>query len=135
MHIKMASKQKGITFIGLVLVIAAGIFVAIIGMKVTPAYIEFFSVKKIISKIGNEPNFNDMSKKEIQEEFSNGANIGYVTVISANDLVIEKRDAGNVVTAQYQVTIPIVANASVLLDFNATTEKTELLGHKAKLAE
>ena len=135
MHIKMASKQKGITFIGLVLVIAAGIFIAIIGMKVTPAYIEFFSVKKIISKIGNEPNFNDMSKKEIQEEFSNGANIGYVTVINANDLVIEKRDAGNVVTAQYQVTIPIVANASVLLDFNATTEKTELLGHKAKLAE
>ena len=135
MHIKMASKQKGITFIGLVLVIAAGIFIAIIGMKVTPAYIEFFGVKKIISKIGNEPNFNDMSKKEIQEEFSNGANIGYVTVISANDLVIEKRDTGNVVTAQYQVTIPIVANASVLLDFNATTEKTELLGHKAKLAE
>ena len=135
MHIKMAGKQKGITFIGLVLVIAAGIFIAIIGMKVTPAYIEFFGVKKIISKIGNEPNFNDMSKKEIQEEFTNGANIGYVTVISANDLVIEKRDAGNVVTAQYQVTIPIVANASVLLDFNATTEKTELLGHKAKLAE
>ena len=135
MHIKMAGKQKGITFIGLVLVIAAGIFVAIIAIKVTPAYIEFFSVKKIISKIGNEPNFNDMSKKEIQEEFANGANIGYVKVINENDLIIEKRDTGNVVTAQYQVTIPIVANASVLLDFNATTEKTELLGHKAKLAE
>jgi Domain of unknown function (DUF4845) len=135
MQFKTESKQRGITFIGLVLVIVAIVCIAIVGMKVTPAYIEFFSVKKIISRIGNEPNFNDMSKKEIQEEFTNGANIGYVTVINANDLVIEKRDAGNVVMAQYQVTIPIVANASILLDFNATTEKTELLGHKAKLAE
>ena len=135
MQFKAESKQRGITFIGLVLVIVAIVCIAIVGMKVTPAYIEFFSVKKIISKIGNEPNFNEMSKKEIQEEFANGANIGYVTVINANDLVIEKRDTGNVVTAQYQVTIPIVANASILLDFNATTEKTELLGHKAKLAE
>ncbi len=135
MQFKTESKQRGITFIGLVLVIVAIVCIAIVGMKVTPAYIEFFSVKKIISKIGNEPNFNEMSKKEIQEEFANGANIGYVTVINANDLVIEKRDTGNVVTAQYQVTIPIVANASVLLDFNASTEKTELLGHKAKLAE
>jgi Domain of unknown function (DUF4845) len=135
MQFKTESKQRGITFIGLVLVIVAIVCIAIVGMKVTPAYIEFFSVKKIISRIGNEPNFNDMSKKEIQEEFTNGANIGYVTVINANDLVIEKRDAGNVVMAQYQVTIPIVANASILLDFNAATEKTELLGHKAKLAE
>jgi len=135
MHIKMAGKQKGITFIGLVLVIAAGIFVAIIGIKLTPAYIEFGGVKKIINRIANEPNFNEMSNKDIELEFNKGAEVGYVTVINGKDLVIEKRDTGNVVSAQYQVTIPIVANVSALLDFNATTEKTELLGHKAKLAE
>jgi len=76
-----------------------------------------------------------MSNKDIELEFNKGAEVGYVTVINGKDLVIEKRDTGNVVSAQYQVTIPIVANVSALLDFNATTEKTELLGHKAKLAE
>jgi hypothetical protein len=37
--------------------------------------------------------------------------------------VIAKDETGNVVSADYQVTIPILANASVLLDFNATTAK------------
>jgi Domain of unknown function (DUF4845) len=115
----MNFEQTGMTFIGLVLVIAAIICIAVVGMKVAPAYIEFFGVKKIIAKIGNEPNFNEMSKKEIIEEFNNGATIGYVSVIKGSDLIIEN----GTVSAEYQVTIPIVANASVLLDFNASSAK------------
>jgi ribulose 1,5-bisphosphate synthetase/thiazole synthase len=117
------NKQTGMTFIGLVLVIAAVIFIAVIGIKVTPAYLEFFSVKKIISKIGHEANFNSMSKKQIVDEFTNGANISYVTVISGSDLVIQKSDEGNLVKAEYQVVLPVVANASILLDFSTSTAK------------
>ncbi len=116
-------KQKGMTFIGLVLVIVAIVCITIVGMKVTPAYIEFFGVKKIIDKIASEDNFSGMSKQEIVKMFDYGANIGYVTVIKGSDLVIAKDEAGNVVSAEYQVTIPIVANASVLLDFNASSAK------------
>lgn len=112
-------KQKGMTFIGLVLVIVALVCIVLVGVKVTPAYIEFFGVKKIIKKIGEEPNFNEMSKKDIMTAFDKGANIGYVTVIKGSDLVIEN----GTVSADYQVTIPIVANASVLLDFNASSAK------------
>lgn len=117
------NKQKGMTFIGLVLVIAAVVFIAVIGIKVTPAYLEFFSIKKIINKIGHEGNFPQMSKKEIIDEFDKGANISYVTVIQGSDLVIEKSDTGNLVKAEYQVVLPIVANASILLDFSASTAK------------
>ena len=117
------NKQTGMTFIGLVLVIAAVVFIAVIGIKVTPAYLEFFSIKKIINKIGHEANFAQMSKKEIIDEFNNGANISYVTVIKASDLIIEKDDKGNLVKAEYQVVLPIVANASILLDFSASTAK------------
>jgi Domain of unknown function (DUF4845) len=117
------NKQSGMTFIGLVLVIAAVVFIAVIGIKVTPAYLEFFSIKKIISKIGHESNFAQMSKKEIIDEFTNGANISYVTVISGSDLVIQKSDEGNLVKAEYQVVLPVVANASILLDFSTSTAK------------
>jgi Domain of unknown function (DUF4845) len=116
-------KQNGMTFIGLVLVIVALVCIALVGAKLTPAYIEFFGVKKIIAKIASESNFNEMSKKDIIKEFDHGADIGYVTVIKGSDLAIEKGEFGNVISAEYQVTIPIVANASVLLDFNATTAK------------
>ena len=117
------SKQAGMTFIGLVLVIAAVIFLAIIGMKVVPAYIEFSSVKNAIKYVAKDAAFANMSKKEIASAFDKSASTGYITVIKGSDLIIEKTETGNVVTAEYQVTIPIVANASVLLDFNATSAK------------
>jgi hypothetical protein len=123
MQKNIVNKQQGMTFVGLVLVVAAVIFLAVIGMKLVPAYIEFFGVKKIITSIGEDTKFNEMSKQDIVTAFNKGADIGYVTVIKGSDLVIAKDESGNVVTATYQVTIPIVANASVLLDFNATTAK------------
>ncbi len=112
-------KQKGMTFIGMIIVIVALVCIALVGAKVTPAYIEFFGIKKILTKIASEPNFSEMSKKQIVEEFDHGADIGYVKVIKGSDLTIEN----GTVSASYQVTIPLVANASVLLDFNASTQK------------
>ena len=119
----IGNKQTGMTFIGLVLVIAVVIFLATIGMKVVPAYIEFSGVKKAVHHVASEGNFNSMSKKEIVDAFDKAASATYVTVIKGSDLVIEKGEAGNVVKAEYQVTLPIVANASVLLDFSATSAK------------
>jgi predicted lipoprotein len=117
------SKQKGMTFIGMVLVIVVIIAIAVIGVKVTPAYIEFSSVKNAIKYVAKDGAFATMSKKEIISAFDKSAATGYVSVIKGSDLIIEKTETGNVVTAEYQVTIPIVANASVLLDFNATSAK------------
>ena len=116
-------KQQGMTFIGLVLVIAVVIFLAVIGIKVVPAYIEFSSVKNAIKYVAKDATFSTMSKKEIVNAFDKSASTGYITVIKGSDLVIEKNETGNVVTADYQVTLPIVANASVLLDFHATSAK------------
>lgn len=119
----IAIKQQGMTFIGLVLVIAAVIFLAIIGMKVVPAYMEFMTVKKAVKRIADDPAFNTMSKKDISNAFDKTASVDYITVIKGSDLVVEKNQTGNVVSAVYQVNLPIVANASVLLDFNTSTAK------------
>jgi Tfp pilus assembly protein PilE len=111
------SKQQGMTFIGLVLVIAAVVFLAVLGMKITPAYLEFMSVKKAIKNVVNTADMTN--KKEIINAFNNSASIDNVRVVSGKDLVVN----GGEISVEYQVTIPIVANASVLLDFHATSAK------------
>jgi len=116
-------KQRGITFIGLVFVVAAIVFVAVIGMKLTPAYLEFMSVKKVIAKIAREPSFAEMNKKDIADEFDKGAVIDNIKVVQGSDLEITKQDSGKqIVSAQYQVVVPLVANVSALLDFKASTD-------------
>jgi hypothetical protein len=111
------------TFIGLVFTIAAIVFVAVIGMKLTPAYLEFLSIKKAVTKIANEPTYSTMSKKDIVDEFNKSATIDDIRVINGNDLEIAKEEGGKpVVTAEYQTVVPLIANVSALLDFKTSTD-------------
>ena len=117
-------KQQGMTFLGLMIILVAVLSVVLAGIKIVPAYIEFMSVKKVMKKISNEPNLNDMSKKEIVEEFDKGANIDYITVVTGKDLVFTVDESGKpVATVEYQVVKPLAGNLSALMDFKATTAK------------
>lgn len=117
-----ARKQGGATLIGMAFIAAALIFVAIIVMKMMPSYIEYFSVKKVLQTMGQE-SLSSMSKKEIISSFDKRSNIAYVEVVKGSDLIIEKNDVGaTVVSVQYQVIKPIVANVSVLMDFEASSD-------------
>lgn len=116
-------KQQGMTFIGLVFTIAAIVFVAVIAMKLTPAYLEYMSVKRAITKIENDPSFASMSKNEIAAQFDRSAQIDDIKTIKGNELLISKEEGGRpVVTAEYQTVVPLVANVSALIDFRASTD-------------
>lgn len=111
------SKQVGMTFIGMLIVIAALVCIAVVGMKVFPAYLEFMNVKNAIKKAAGSADTS--SKKAVADAFNKSAAVDNITVVTGNDLLVN----GGVISVDYQVTIPIVANASVLLDFSATSAK------------
>jgi hypothetical protein len=109
------------SFIGLVLVIALGISIVLIGVKLVPAYIEFFSVKKILTAIAKDPGFETMSPAEIRKSFERRLAIDYVTAVDSKDLEITKEDGNNVVSVEYSQKIPLAFNVSACLDFEAST--------------
>jgi len=113
----MYKNQKGASFIGLVIVIAAIVFWGLLGMKVGPAYLEFMNVKSAIKRAVTSTDVTD--KKAIAEAFDKSARVDNISVVKGSDLVVNN----GVVSVEYQVVIPIMANASALLDFNATSAK------------
>ena len=116
-------QQRGMTFIGLVLTIAAVLFTVMVALKLAPAYIEYFTVKKTLKKIANEPGFAQMSRKDIMDDYSRASQIDNISDVQAKDLVIGKSASGkNVVSVDYQKVVPIIANVSVLLDFSASSD-------------
>jgi hypothetical protein len=109
--------QDGVTLMGLVIGSALLIVVALVGMKVVPAYMEFFSVKKVLSAMKQEP-LDTMSASDIKKSFDKRANIAYISVVKGSDLTIEKTSSGTTVSVEYQVIKPIAGNVSVLIDFS-----------------
>ena len=115
-------KQAGATLMGMLFVGGLVVFVAMLGMKLFPAYQQFFSVKSVIRAMKQEP-LNTMSKSEILASFNRRADVGYVTAITSKDLEIGKNASGDtVVTAKYQVVTPLVGNISALMDFETSTD-------------
>lgn len=109
--------QDGVTLTGLIVGSALLIAVALVGMKVVPAYMEFLSIKKVLTAMEQEP-LDSMSASEIKKSFDKRATIAYISVVKGSDLTIEKTSAGTTVDVEYQVIKPIAGNVSVLIDFS-----------------
>ncbi|MDP1596801.1 MAG: DUF4845 domain-containing protein [Methylotenera sp.] len=114
--------QSGATLLGMLIVGAMVVFVALIVMKMVPAYTEYFSVKQALKAMKQE-SLSTMNKKEISNSFDRRASTGYIEVVKGSDLIIEKTAGGDtVVSVEYQVIKPVIANVSVLIDFSASSE-------------
>ncbi|WP_051901480.1 DUF4845 domain-containing protein [Methylotenera sp. L2L1] len=121
MNMKSAKNQHGATLLGMLIVGVFIVFIALIVMKVTPAYIEFMSVKKVLKAMQDE-SLSTMTTKEIKDSFNKRASTSYVEVVTGADLVVEKGASGTVVMVDYEVVRPIIGNVSVLIDFSARSD-------------
>ncbi len=125
------NRQRGFTFISLVLMVAGIVFVAVIAMKLTPAYTEYFAIKKAIASLKHQINdAESMSKQDIISAFDKQRSIDGFTSVVGKDLVIEQSPSGTVVSVEYSVVTPLVGNVSALLDFKLSTD-----GQAGKVAE
>jgi len=118
----MQSQQRGVTMIGFLFVAFVLIMVALLGMKLVPAYIEFFSVKKILATMGQDSDLKSKSNGEIRNDFIKRANVGYVTVVKPEDLSIDRRNGVAVITADYAFRTKLVDNISLVVDFSASSD-------------
>ena len=118
----MQNQQRGLTMIGFLFVAFVFVMVALLGMKLVPAYIEFFSVKKILAAMGQDSDLKSKSNAEIRSDFAKRANVGYVTVVKQDDLSIDRHGGTLVVSAEYEYRKKLVGNISLVVDFSASSD-------------
>lgn len=117
----MQSQQRGVSMIGFLFVAVVLVAVAMLAMKLVPAYIEFFSVKKILSTMGQESDLRSKSNAELRNDFSKRANVGYVTVVKPEDLTVDRHGGVPVISADYEFRTKLFGNISLVVDFSASS--------------
>ncbi len=113
-----SKRQRGLSLIGLILTSGVLVFVALLGMKITPAYIEYFTIVKNLKAVAAQ---GGGSVKELQGSFGKRADIDDITAVSYRDIEVEKNGDQYVLSVSYQKKVPLFANISVLFDFEATS--------------
>lgn len=119
---QLKNNQRGLSMIGFLFVAVVLIFVAMLAMKLVPAYIEFFSVKKILAAMGQDSALRSKSNTEIRSDFSKRADASYVDAVESSDLTIERSSAGTVVSAEYEFRTKLLGNVSLVVDFSASSD-------------
>lgn len=111
--------QRGVTLIGMVVVCIVIVLVAIGGLKIAPAYIEYYKVKKAITGIAQTN--SKATVGEVREAFSRRSAIDDIDVIGPKDLEITKEGNDIVISFSYPKRISLFGNISVVIDFAASS--------------
>ncbi|MQR01691.1 DUF4845 domain-containing protein [Glaciimonas soli] len=114
---KSLQKQQGITLFGLIFWLAILGFIAMIGAKVVPTFIEYNSIKKAIASVKSHGG----TVQEIQNAFDRQTDVGYIDSIHGKDLDVSKNGDDIEISFAYQKKIPIITPVSLLIDYSGTT--------------
>ncbi len=114
-------RQRGISFVGFIMIAVCVVFAAIGGMKLIPSYMHSAQIAQIFKAIASDPDMKNASIKDIKDSYSKRANINYITDITAEDIEISKDDGQLSLSANYSVKIPLVGNVTLVLEFNPSS--------------
>lgn len=118
----MRNRQFGLSLVNLLLVSFVVVIVAVFGMKLIPAFIEYETARKAIYAIATEGN---PTVADVKRSFNARAAIDDITAIKADDLDITKEGGEIVISFAYRKEVPFGAGIGVYMDFTGTTRMRE----------
>lgn len=110
--------QKGVSFIGFVVIAVLAVAVFAIGGQSLPIFLEYQAAKKAAQKAANEAG----TVSEIRTSFDRAAQIDDIRAISGKDLDIRKVNDRAVVAFAYEREIPLAGPAYLVYRFTSQTK-------------
>jgi len=116
------NKQQGMTFIGILFVLAIIAFFAIVVIRLLPMYQEYYGVLSILETMKPEMRDKELSKAETMRLLNARFNTGYVFSVKKENIKLH-RNRGNTavkkIVIDYEVREPFIGNIDVVGTFHA----------------
>lgn len=116
------TRQTGLSMIGFLFVAAVLIVVAVIGMRVTPAYIEYFAVRSALEKaLADVRDVGNVA--EVRNAFRKYRDTGYIESVGPDDIEVTKDGGVIYASASWNRKLHLVSNVSLLIEFEASASR------------
>jgi hypothetical protein len=123
----LASKQRGMTLISFLIVFIVIGFFVMVGLKLSPIYLEHFKIKSSLEALRTEPGLAAKSTREIKAMLQKRWDINSITRITAEDSVFfEKKNGVLTISVAYEVVEPMMGNVSALVKFDDAIQAGDL---------
>jgi hypothetical protein len=114
--------QSGLTIIGFLFVAAVVVTIAMIGFRVAPSYIEYLSVEKALRQT-LENSGDSVTLPQFRRDFDLRTSADYIDSVRGSDVDLRREGNAIIATVDWTTTLPLIGNASLLLEFHASASK------------
>ena len=114
-------RQQGITLSGFLLWSVVLIFAALLAFKIGPPYLEYLLVKKHLKAVTEEPEASSGQRRDVERAYSKRTQIEDTPSVHSKDIAISKEGDGVVLSVEYTVCRPVVANIRACMDYSASS--------------
>jgi hypothetical protein len=118
----MKKHQRGMTFIGLLCILALVGAIGYAGVRLVPVYLNYMKIARTMEAVASEIKGENPDPGAIRTLIDRHFNIDDPTVITAKDVEITKDDGAVEMHVAYDDTVPYVANVSLSVHFDKTVK-------------
>lgn len=111
-------KQKGLSIIGFLIVLAVVIFFAYCGMRIAPIYLEYYSVVSAMNGVAAERGSAQYTPFDIKRKMLDRLYVSYATENVKEEHIRIIRRNGIQLRVTYEVRKPLMGNLDVLASFD-----------------
>jgi hypothetical protein len=112
----MLKLQRGLSIIGLIVILVVISAVALLAMRLAPSLIEYRSAKTAIEGIAAQ---NPQSPAEVRRAFEARSAIDDISTVKPTDLEISKEGNSLVIAFSYRKEVPLFKNVGLYIDYTA----------------
>ena len=114
----LISRQRGITFLGLVTLGIIVALLALVGFQVVPTVTEYMSIKKVVKKVAAD---GGSSVAVVKSNFDLVASADYITSITGKDLEVRKEGGEMVIYFAYDKEIHLFGPAYLVIKYEGSS--------------
>jgi len=118
---KAKDKQGGLTLIGFVLMLAVLIFVAYLGMRIIPIYVNYYSVVRAMEGMQETPGLSRRTPRDIRNALYDRLYVSYMDDLTDKNVKITRSNGVNV-RVVYAIREPIIGNLDVIVSFDRSVK-------------
>jgi hypothetical protein len=118
---KIRQRQAGMSIPGmLVIAIMVGFFV-MCGIRMTPIYLEYLTVKRIMQDVSSEFKPEEDTIADIRRKISNMLNTNQVYLLQPKEVEVFRKDGKIIIDSNYEARFPVMGIINGVMRFDDLT--------------
>ena len=121
----MIQRQRGATFLGIVVILAILGTAVYAGIRLVPVYLDYMKIARSLEQVKDEHSAIETNSTLIRKSLGRRWDVEDISGIGWKDIQINKVGEGYEMVADYEYEVPFVYNVYLLVKFDKTVTITQ----------